>query len=495
MAIKNKIIGHYYFLIFIVISFVYNIKSEEKTNDKILVIPFKSFFPKEDNYQGEHNALIMSWVKRKLYLEISNESKQKIPMILTSETIQMHTRDVVSVLRTNEEYYKPYKNNVSDTCSFDYHSSITYKQITQFNESFYSISKVCHAKEKMVFYNDLNLKQKNSYDIEFIHSSNESSICFFAALQITLSPADQKVNLFYQLKNLINSNSYSWTLKFNSPNEGYLIFGDIINNKNLIFYNDNIEDNYMFENVYAPYSDQLYWKFYFTKLFFGDYIIKYDSSSTKNYFRINFNSRYITVPKEYFETILSKYLLSNETNKDIICYKENSGFYFVNIYCNKKKYLELTDNYKKLPAFNIFSASNEANITFSAKDLFIEKDDKIYFFIAFDGHKEDEWNIGSILSEKYITVFNNDQKKLNILKKKDNSDDTTNINYSIVIIIILIVIFTALIFTFLGLFFGKKLFNLRKKKANELNDDDFDYTPQKGNDKNNIDQIIESIIN
>ena len=63
------------------------------------------------------------------------------------------------------------------------------------------------------------------------------------------------------------------------------------------------------------------------------------------------------------------------------------------------------------------------------------------------------------------------------------------------IIIILIVIFTALIFTFLGLFFGKKLFNLRKKKANELNDDDFDYTPQKGNDKNNIDQIIESIIN
>ena len=67
MAIKNKIIGHYYFLIFIVISFVYNIKSEEKTNDKILVIPFKSFFPKEDNYQGEPNALIMSWVKRKLY--------------------------------------------------------------------------------------------------------------------------------------------------------------------------------------------------------------------------------------------------------------------------------------------------------------------------------------------------------------------------------------------------------------------------------------------
>ena len=139
-----------------------------------------------------------------------------------------------------------------------------------------------------------------------------------------------------------------------------------------------------------------------------------------------------------------------------------------------------------MPTFNIFSSTNEANLTFSAKDLFLERDDKIYFFISYDWHKDDQWVFGSILLEKYITVFNNDLKKLNILKKKNNSDDNNN-KGTLILIIVLIVIFTALIFTFIGLVFGKKI-NTRKKKANEL-EDDYDYSPQNDN------KIIDSNIN
>ena len=36
---------------------------------------------------------------------------------------------------------------------------------------------------------------------------------------------------------------------------------------------------------------------------------------------------------------------------------------------------------------------------------------------------------------------------------------------------------------FIGKLYGKKIFSLRKKKANELIDDDYDYTP---NIKNNV---------
>ena len=281
MTSKSKIIGHFCFIIIIIILLAYKVKTEETNDNKILVIPFKSFLPKDNKIQDKINALTYSWVKRKLYLNINNESGQKIPMILTSEDIKMHTRDVLSVLKTDDEYYEPYNINVSDTCSFNYHSSMTYQQITPFNESMSYISKVCHANEKMIFYNDINLKQKNSYNVEFIHSSNESNICFFAGLQMTNSYFDQQVNFFYQFKHLINSKSYSWALKFNSPDEGYFIFGDIINNKNLIFYNENIEENYMYENAYSIFTDKIYWKFYFDKLFFGDYIIKYDPSSSK----------------------------------------------------------------------------------------------------------------------------------------------------------------------------------------------------------------------
>ena len=52
----------------------------------------------------------------------------------------------------------------------------------------------------MIFYNDIKLKQKNSYNVEFIHSSNESNICFFAGLQMTNSYVDQQVNLFMDIK-------------------------------------------------------------------------------------------------------------------------------------------------------------------------------------------------------------------------------------------------------------------------------------------------------
>ena len=143
-------------------------------------------------------------------------------MILNTKEPQMHTRDVVAVIRTEDKYYEPYNTNVSDICNFNYHKSNTYELTTEFNHSFYSISNTCYAREKIYFYKDINLKEKKSYNIEFIHSSNESNICFFSGLQLTESPIDQKINLFYQLKELINSTTYSWTLKFNSQDEGYL---------------------------------------------------------------------------------------------------------------------------------------------------------------------------------------------------------------------------------------------------------------------------------
>ena len=115
MTIKSKIIGHFCFIIIIIILLAYKVKTEETNDNKILVIPFKSFLPKDNKIQDKINALTYSWVKRKIYLNINNESGQKIPMILTSEDIKMHTRDVLSVLKTDDEYYEPYNINVSDT--------------------------------------------------------------------------------------------------------------------------------------------------------------------------------------------------------------------------------------------------------------------------------------------------------------------------------------------------------------------------------------------
>ena len=129
------------------------------------------------------------------------------------------------------------------------------------------MTKICYAKEKIYLYKDFNLKNKNLYDLEFIHSSNETHICFFAGLQLTDSVYEKKLSLLYELKNLINSNSYSYTLKFISPEEGFLIFGDIINNDKLKFYNDHLEENYINLNVNNYAYNNIPWKFYLEKIY------------------------------------------------------------------------------------------------------------------------------------------------------------------------------------------------------------------------------------
>ena len=76
---------------------------------------------------------------------------------------------------------------------------------------------------------------------------------------------------------------------------------------------------------------------------------------------------------------------------------------------NKKKYLELTDNYKKLDNLVLFLNNVHENITFTPKDLFLEKDDYMYFFVRVDisppigedEYENVEFSIGTILLEKY----------------------------------------------------------------------------------------------
>ena len=95
------------------------------------------------------------------------------------------------------------------------------------------------------------------------------------------------------------------------------------------------------------------------------------------------------------------------------------------IYCNKNKYLSLTDNYKKLNNFTLRVDTIKVNITFTPQELFLEKDNNLYFFIRVDRlytydeeeeNYEDKFSIGTIFLEKFVTVFDGDAKCLYILK-------------------------------------------------------------------------------
>ena len=473
----------------IILSFIIQVNSDENTASNVAVIPFKTYFPMNYNITDYNKRLISSFVFSKMYLYIEIESGQKVPMFLNFDEVQIHTSETIAFFRNYDEISKAiYSSNCSHICNYNYKTSSSYKQLSDFNEKLVSKT-ACSASEKMVLYNDLESKQKSINEIKFLHVSNETHNCFLSGIIDTSSYLYQKYSLLYQIKDLIHSSKFTWSFFFTGQNEGQFIIGDIIDNEKLNFYNDNKKENYIRIEQHN-YGYGIFWRLHPEKIFIGDYV-----NETNNYFNIIIHNRYISITKNLFADIKQQYLLDTDEEKKI-CFEEVTDYGYISIYCNKNKYLSLTNNYNNLHNFVIFLRERE-NITFSPKDLFMEKGDYVYFFIRED-RKNDHFSIGNILLEKYITVFDDEAKLLYILKKKINTEESeksgegsgeenknnkNNTTLKIVLICVLSFILCAIIFVVIGKFWGKKLFGTRKKKANEL-DDNFDYTSNI-NDKNN----------
>ena len=192
----------------IIISLFFSVNNAEQNNYNIAVIPFKSYLPTDYTLTKEIDKLISSWVYRKIYLNIEVESGQKIPMFFNFEQAQIHTSEIIAYFRDDEDkYIKQYTKNCEQICNFNYETSNSYTKLSPFNITFYNWL-ACSASEKMIFYKDLENKQKSIYEFKFLHTSNSTHVCFLSGIIDTDSPVEKPYSLFYQIKNLINSRKY-----------------------------------------------------------------------------------------------------------------------------------------------------------------------------------------------------------------------------------------------------------------------------------------------
>ena len=135
---------------------------------------------------------------------------------------------------------------------------------------------------------------------------------------------------------------------------------------------------------------------------------------------------------------------------------------------------------KKLPTLTFQIKKNDFNITFTPNDYFKVEDDDIYFLIAHHLYKDSQCTGGVLFLKKYSTIFDVDSKQMRILKNEINNDKKQKGNNGVKMFFIVFfsIIFSGLIFGFVGLKYGKKIYQARKKKANEL-DDNYEYTQYK----------------
>jgi hypothetical protein len=122
------------------------------------------------------------------------------------------------------------------------------------------------------------------------------------------------------------------------------------------------------------------------------------------------------------------------------------------------------------------------------KDLFLEKDNKLYFLIYFESSKYNNYfEIGKIFLKKYTFTFNQYNKHIGYYNKNlNNEGDEQKENESFFQNKYLWIIFSILVFIFaiLGFILGKKVRDhVRKKRLNEVDDDFFEYENQQKEDK------------
>ena len=134
------------------------------------------------------------------------------------------------------------------------------------------------------------------------------------------------------------------------------------------------------------------------------------------------------------------------------------------------------------------------NFTLDYNDLFVEENDYVFCLLYFASSTEAPWIMGKPFLRKYVFVFNSDEKYVNFYLNVDTNGDeekgenpekseksgisTMTLVAAIIGTAIIVLIIGYFVFQF---FIYDKLF--RKKRANELEDADFEYVSKEDENK------------
>ena len=288
-------------------------------------------------------------------------------------------------------------------------------------------------------------------------------------------------NFITEIKAKANLNKYTFSFEFINANKGNLIIGDELFNYNNKKY---FKSQYIYE-----YSNDNY------DIYFND-IISYrkneNISFNGTYGRLSFNLGVIIGTKEYKQVIdnifFNKYISDKICQIDTITYNTTQNYYVYN--CNSDKF-----NIKIFPKIIFVSRNYYYNFELNYSDLFIKSNSKYYFLIIFKSNNnnkdiKDIWILGQPFISKYSFTLNVDAKmigfynpdlpintdELEINKNKNNKNKNNIIKKIFFVLFLIFCMIGLLILTFI---FGMKMKKEKKKRANELGDDNYEYLSEK----------------
>ena len=318
---------------------------------------------------------------------------------------------------------------------------------------------------------------------------------------------DPEKIFFKQLKDKKLIKNYVWSIFFSKRDiekeaEGFILFGSLPNELNIplgyydkkYFQNEikniNIE-KYITDDVNIFKIDKItVYEGNNKKIIINDFPI---DDPSMQLIQLNYHSNGIQAPFILYDKFKTIFL--NNSNGECFMdeFKYSSKKYF--FYCNNKE--EVINKIKSIfPGFIFLSRDLNFNFTINADDLFLKKDSYVFCLLYFnyDSYLYKYWAMGKPFLRKYQFSINPDNNLIHFYLEKEEQDSGGKINVSVLIFsIIATIIIVAVICFLLFKFYLYDIF-LRKKRANEL-DDDFDYIEKKGEDSDNLNQQNNKNIN
>ena len=367
---------------------------------------------------------------------------------------------------------------------YNRNNSSSFKIAFELDESDQDIKTKYLVLDSIYFYNTLNLTQKLKIDeYPLFYSSDISStdkdLCGNIGIAITqneyITDSSKIKNYTDKLKDL-GAGKYEDYSFFHYNNQDFLVYNIFLQSQFPELF-EGIDKVRWLYPVYRRKNYELLWEISMKEIYYNDI-----HSKINIYFEFNPLFDLILGTNDFKENITRDYF-NSYINKGICFLKEYNGFNYFE--CNSEKFT--SNDIKNFPTIYMPNLGLNHIFELKSEELFIKVNNNWYFQIVFlvKDLEYERWIMGKIFLRKYPVKFspfnrligfyikpNNEEINQDDKEQKGNNSISNN-NSKIYIYIIIIIV--ALAFTGLGLFLGQKFFYPRKKRANELLDDNYQY--------------------
>ena len=454
------------------------------------------------------------------YENYSNFQSTKIPNNLYKSYLYSYTKlgEPEFIIKTlflseNKFYFiSPMLEQINENDLVNYYNfskSNSFQNISLLNK-YYVLSKNDIAAREKFIYEIYNLEKKmkeeiNINNLDFIlgvksnnmERKNITDIYYLNIGLDILSSQNEKYNFINLLKERKIIDNYNWFIMFEKIRAEDKVYSlkELQNIKTKLIIgctpHDYSPELFSENNLLSDYSSTLNFQNIYYYVNDTEYNKKErrELSSLYHDALIDINCFTTIAPYEYKRLIQEDYF-NNYISKNICHYyydQEIEGFY-----CDKSDKFNIT-NLKLFPT--LYFKHNHINFTFefNYQDLFVEEDNKYWFLIVIENGDLNEWFFGFSLLKKYQFIFNQDTKRISFYTQynkeepiKDDKDNDGILNGKTLYIILIII--SWIIFIIIGFLLGKFLCKKyhEKKRANELDDDNYEYISDENNNNNII---------